>query len=305
MATATQAGFSAARRRRAAALAAHAARSSGRSDSSFALYVAGGVLASAAAAALFYAYLRYSRPKRRDADGADANRPAAQAAARAGTPDAPGQRAPASPPRAGSDALPDITYENRRASLTPAAARRPASARKPQRKLTISAKDIILWNASPDPESPNLGFLPQAAPFLHALLRSNAYDLHLITESASAAERDAVLELLRSAGLEASGLDFRKVLFCSSAEGRAHMVRHLEPHVHVEPAGRSEPEAVAGLWKHVPRVIRVVKARHPGGRRASTASIGDESEVVPEGPNVEIAGSVMGSSLAKEVGFAK
>lgn len=190
------------------------------------------------------------------------------------------------------------------------------------RTLNIASRhtQTLLWNPSPDPESPNYGFLPQSVPFLQKLLYSSVYDVYLITEVTSVAEQDHVLELLRSAGLEEAGLDMRKVLFCSSAEGRAHMVRHLEPSLHVDCVGAKPPakdSAMDRLWQHVPKMIRVVKSRKGSvdlSRRASIASwgadagadtgTGGEANGAETPGNVETVESIVSSSLAKEIGFS-
>ncbi|KAF9585964.1 hypothetical protein BGW38_010779 [Lunasporangiospora selenospora] len=159
----------------------------------------------------------------------------------------------------------------------------------------------FVWNPSPDPTTPNYGFVEGAIPLLFHLAEN--YNLHLILLCPSAQtqkqsthgkerelsvqeleqikqerqmwqerERDQILGMLRNAGLVDTGkrgpklFDPRQLLICETEEGISHVVRHLESHIHVE-AKQSVVELVQGV---IPRVIFVQK-KVSGSRRSSRA----------------------------------
>lgn len=68
-------------------------------------------------------------------------------------------------------------------------------------------------------------------------------------EAAAAAER-AVERLLDAEGVFSAGLKRHRLLFCRTAQGRAAMVRHLEPAAVID----DDPEVVRSLAPFVPRV---------------------------------------------------
>lgn len=156
-------------------------------------------------------------------------------------------------------------------------------------------------------EASGFSFLPQAISFLERLLEFNAYDVLLITELSSAAEKGQVVDLFSSSSLAASGLfDIRKLLFCTTVDGRVHMVRHLEPVVHVEGPLVKLPKdsPMERLWQFIPRMIRVGRPE-TALKKTAVDSWDSKPDVPVEGGNVETVDSLMNSSLAKEIGFAK
>ncbi|TPX69051.1 hypothetical protein SpCBS45565_g02669 [Spizellomyces sp. 'palustris'] len=124
---------------------------------------------------------------------------------------------------------------------------------KGRRVMTISMKNIVVWNPSPDPTTPNHAFRESALPFLHSLVSNPSNQVHLIMVVTSDQEEAQVRTLLHSSGLYTAGLDPRRVVFCSTEEGKAHIVRHIEPHVHVD----SCDDVIKRLAPFVGRIIRV------------------------------------------------
>ncbi|KAJ3044002.1 hypothetical protein HDV00_003530 [Rhizophlyctis rosea] len=100
--------------------------------------------------------------------------------------------------------------------------------------ITISMKNIILWNPSPDPQTPNHAFIEGALPFLLALVSSPYYIVHLIMVVSSDKEQQYIERLLQKSNLYTSGLDKRRVLFCETEEGKAHIVRSISPALHMD-----------------------------------------------------------------------
>ncbi|KAJ3149545.1 hypothetical protein HDU89_003596 [Geranomyces variabilis] len=140
--------------------------------------------------------------------------------------------------------------------------------------VTISMKNIIVWNPSPDPATPNHAFRESALPYLQSLVKSQnpRIQIHLITVVSSDEEEAQIRELLKASGLYADGLDERRVLFCGTEEGKAHLVRHIEPAVHVD----QDDEVIERLAPYVKRLVRVrrtvIGSPQLGGVRAAPAA---------------------------------
>ncbi|KAI9098054.1 hypothetical protein DFS34DRAFT_619458 [Phlyctochytrium arcticum] len=124
-----------------------------------------------------------------------------------------------------------------------------------KRRITVSMKDIVLWNPSPDPTNPNHAFRESALPFLHMLVSQSHNEVYLLMVVNSDEEEVQIVSLLESSGLFNSGLDSRRVLFCSTEEGKGHMIRHIEPLVHVDNCD----VVIQKLVQHVGHVVRVRK----------------------------------------------
>ncbi|RUS32877.1 hypothetical protein BC938DRAFT_473950 [Jimgerdemannia flammicorona] len=195
--------------------------------------------------------------------------------------------------------------------------------RRKKKIMTISMKNTILWNPSSDFNSPNHAFHEHSVTLLTRL--SQHYHIFLIIHATSDADKSQILTLLNSAKIFQKSrrsptsptspklrttnsdsldlLDTRKILFCSTEEGKTHMVRHLDPAVHIEGGWEMDDgeEIVRSLRKHVPRVIWCITRR-----RRSSFGVGpkpkDEGVV---GPNVEVVEKIVESSVAREVGFVK
>ncbi|KAF9961633.1 hypothetical protein BGZ72_002724 [Mortierella alpina] len=192
---------------------------------------------------------------------------------------------------------PDDTRSSESSSLSRLGSKIARTVKRNRKVMTISLKNTILWNPSPDPTTPNYGFVEGAIPLLFHLAEN--YNLHLIllcpqlpakTQQQRQAltiqeqdelkqqqqvglerEREQILTMLRNAGLilpsGARGpklIDPRQLLICETEEGVSHVVRHLESQVHVD-ALQSVVEMVQGV---VPRVVFVQKK--PGHSRASS-----------------------------------
>lgn len=55
------------------------------------------------------------------------------------------------------------------------------------------------------------------------------YDIYVITHLNSTEERDQINRLLSN-----THLDAHKILFCSTEQGKLHIIQHLKPHIHIE-----------------------------------------------------------------------
>ncbi|KAI8085303.1 hypothetical protein BDF21DRAFT_359305 [Thamnidium elegans] len=108
--------------------------------------------------------------------------------------------------------------------------------RKNKKKLTVSLKNTVLWNPSPDVDRPMYGFQEKSIQILTRL--SYIYELYIIVQVNSTEEKENIQELLENAtsvdGLFLDSIDKRKILYCSEEEGKMHIIRHIEPFIHVE-----------------------------------------------------------------------
>jgi len=124
--------------------------------------------------------------------------------------------------------------------------------------LTISLDKIVLWNPSQDPAVPNYAFVESVVPQLRQLCER--YDIYLIATVSNPKEQAQIEHLIFTSDLaRRNQLDIRKVVFCQTPEGRSHIVRHIEPHIHVD----SEADVVNLLRLSISRLILVLSNRSP------------------------------------------
>ncbi|KAI8894745.1 hypothetical protein BC833DRAFT_603799 [Globomyces pollinis-pini] len=137
--------------------------------------------------------------------------------------------------------------------------------------ITISTKNILLWNASSDPTQPIIAFKESAIAFLKSLLKTSDWSPILISVISSDQEEVAIQQLLHSTGLYSNGLDPKKVLFCSTKEGVVHITRHINPKLHMD----TNVDTVAALAPHLTRCIYVQNSKmdsfHNELRRSSSS----------------------------------
>ncbi|ORZ24983.1 hypothetical protein BCR41DRAFT_333587 [Lobosporangium transversale] len=167
--------------------------------------------------------------------------------------------------------------EAQSSSLSRLGSRIAKTVKRNRKVMTISLKNTIVWNPSPDPTTPNYGFVEGAVPLLFHLAEN--YNLHLILLCPSLTQQ-------HQNGKDRSKLiDPRQVLICETEEGVGHVVRHLESQVHVE-ALQSVLEMVQGV---VPKVVFVQK--RPGHSRAS--SIAKNGQEGVEAGNGQVNDDIM------------
>ncbi|KAJ3196928.1 hypothetical protein HDU82_001606 [Entophlyctis luteolus] len=147
--------------------------------------------------------------------------------------------------------------------------------------ISISLNNIVMWNPSPSPSSPNYAFTSQSLRFLNTLLHlssstlpypstspppptvgrsppPNRINIHLICTVSSDAQKQQILDLLSSSGLFAkNALDRRRVLFCETVLGRVHVVKQLGCLVHCD----DDDAVLTQLLPHVKRLIRVKRGK--------------------------------------------
>ncbi|KAJ1981884.1 hypothetical protein H4R35_000542 [Dimargaris xerosporica] len=143
-------------------------------------------------------------------------------------------------------------------------------------KLTLCLNHTLVWNPSKDPTCPNYAFKPGAAALLRVL--AILYDVYTIAIVQSEHEQQRLWDLLESLDAQApsshassnQGLDLRKALFCQTEEGLHHIVRHLEPTVHVD----ASPASLAQLLPYVPQLIWLQRPCHtlPSLQHPTTAA---------------------------------
>ncbi|CAO3666469.1 unnamed protein product [Umbelopsis ramanniana] len=172
------------------------------------------------------------------------------------------------------------------------------NARRRKRVMTISLKNTILWNPSSDVDSPNHAFQEKATHLLQQL--SNYYHIYIIVHMNSPAERDQIDEMLTNSGMF-KFIDRRKLLYCETEEGKIHMIRHLEPAVHIEGGWERDDgeDIVRKIRTFVGKVVWVITRRRRSSFGKDGIKQGDEGII---GPNVEITEKLIESTVAREAG---
>ncbi|CAG8513118.1 4498_t:CDS:2 [Acaulospora colombiana] len=170
----------------------------------------------------------------------------------------------------------------------------------PKKKtMSISMKNVLLWNPSPDPEAPNHAFYENIIPFLNHL--AQLYVIHLVCPVDSSQEREQILCLLRNANLFSSNvIDERRVLFCETQEGKIHIIRHLEANVHVE-GGTNGEETVEMVRGFVDKVIWLMQGGSMGNGVWAEGSEIKSNLDRNQWNNVEICRNLWTSSLNFEL----
>ncbi|KAI9272618.1 hypothetical protein BDA99DRAFT_498765 [Phascolomyces articulosus] len=172
---------------------------------------------------------------------------------------------------------------------------------KKKRVLTLSLKNTVLWNPSSDVDTPNHAFHENAAIALNRL--TQLYDVHVIIHVSSDDEREQINRLLQNAGLLEKGLlDPRKILWCATEEGKIHMIRHIEPAVHIEGGWELDDgeDIVRKLRPFVSRLIWVITRRRRSSFNQARLKESDQGII---GANVELAEKLLETSIGNELGF--
>lgn len=86
-----------------------------------------------------------------------------------------------------------------------------------------------MWNPSSDFNTPNHAFHENTVTLLNKL--THIYDIYVIIQLNSDQERHQITQLLNNANIL---LDSRKILYCSTEQGKLHLIRHIQPQIHVE-----------------------------------------------------------------------
>ncbi|CAG8453745.1 12045_t:CDS:2 [Acaulospora morrowiae] len=168
-----------------------------------------------------------------------------------------------------------------------------------KKSMSISMKNVLLWNPSPDPEAPNHAFYENIVPFLHHL--SQSYVIHLVCPINSSREKEQILGLLRNANLFSSNaIDERRVLFCETQDGKIHIIRHLEASVHIE-GGTNGEETVEMVRGFVEKVIWVMQGGSAGNSAWAESSESKLNVNRNQWNNVEICQNLWTSSLNFEL----
>lgn len=158
---------------------------------------------------------------------------------------------------------------------------------------------VVLWNPSSDVSSPNHAFHENVVALMDTLAKM--HEIYLIVHLNSEEEQQQVTHLLEKSGLLAS-LDARKILYCSTEEGKIHMIRHIEPHIHVEGGWELDDgeDIVRKLRPFLQKVIWVITRRRRSSFNQAKLKASDQGILAA---NVELAEKFVETSLAREAGF--
>lgn len=176
-------------------------------------------------------------------------------------------------------------------------------ARKNKKKMTVSLKNTVLWNPSPDVDTPIFAFQEKSIQILTRL--SYLYDIYVIVHVSSEEEKDNIQNMLENAsssdGLFVdSGVDNRKIIFCSNEEGKVHIIRHIEPSIHVEGGWEKDDgeEIIKKLKPFVSKLVWIMTKRRRDSFRPENVKEEDKAVL---GQNVEISDLLINTSIAHEV----
>lgn len=125
------------------------------------------------------------------------------------------------------------------------------------------------------------------------------YDIYVIVHVNSDEEKHNIQTLLASSstdGLFLDGLDNRKIIFCSEEEGKVHIIRHIEPSIHVEGGWEKDDgeDIIKKLKPFVSKLIWIITKR----RRDS---VGPENSIHDLAKNIELSDLLMNTSIAQQV----
>eukprot|EP01137_Pigoraptor_chileana_P014963 Opistho-2@70266 len=128
---------------------------------------------------------------------------------------------------------------------------RPASEANRRRKIaTVGANNVIL-NAT---ATGAFAVIKDAIDRL--LVLATMYDIYIIAQCDSDEAEANITDALEREGVFKADIDKRKLLFCSTSVGKAHMARQLEPHLHID----GDTQSVTMLQPHVPMIIHVAES---------------------------------------------
>ena len=115
---------------------------------------------------------------------------------------------------------------------------------------------------------------------------AQVYDIYVMVQMASESERHQIQRLLNNAHLM---LDPRKILYCSTEQGKMHLIQHIQPFMHIE--GGSETNDGRQLLEQLVHVEQKIWIK-------SNATEKDNTDTI------QCADNLLTSCIAKQVGFA-
>ncbi|KAG1452256.1 hypothetical protein G6F46_006368 [Rhizopus delemar] len=157
-----------------------------------------------------------------------------------------------------------------------------------KKKMTISLKNTVLWNPSRDIQLPNHAFQENAIRLLIEL--STAYDMYVMIHMNTDQDRNQIDQLMTSAHLFDT-IDRRKVLYCSSEEGKVQLIHQIDPVVHVEGGWELDDGKKMMERLSVDRVIWILANQK---KRVYYEQCYEK---------IEISDHILNTSIAKSVGF--
>lgn len=139
-----------------------------------------------------------------------------------------------------------------------------------------------MWNPSRDVNTPNHAFHENTVLLLNKL--AQVYDIYVMIQMSNEMERHQIQQLLNNANLV---MDSRKILYCSTEQGKLHLIKHIQPSVHVE--GGSELDD--GQF-----IIDELKHSNIEQRIWITSNQSKDS-------SLQCVDNILKTSIAKQVGF--
>lgn len=94
--------------------------------------------------------------------------------------------------------------------------------------------------------------------------------------------------------------DHRKVIYCSEEEGKVHIIRHIEPSIHIEGGWEmdDDEEIVKKLKPFVHKIIWLMTKKRRDSFKPENIKQDDHSIL---GANVELSDSLINTSITQKV----
>ncbi|GAM21489.1 hypothetical protein SAMD00019534_046640 [Acytostelium subglobosum LB1] len=120
-----------------------------------------------------------------------------------------------------------------------------------RKRVTLSTVDTVYYEHISDRKVSNYKLIESERDTLLRL--AAAADLYLITQVDEDKEEEQVASLLKSTGVFEAGLNPHKLIFCSTAQGRGHISRHLEAYLHID----DDKTVLSSLKPYVQHLLHV------------------------------------------------
>lgn len=123
------------------------------------------------------------------------------------------------------------------------------------------------------------------------------YDVYLIIHINSEQEKEYFSNLLKE---NVTSVDTRKIIYCSEEEGKIHIIRHIEPFVHIEGGWEKDDgeEIIKKLKPFIKKLIWIITKRK---RNSFQPQHIKKQDLDLLSKNIELSDLLTNTSIAHEV----
>jgi hypothetical protein len=113
-------------------------------------------------------------------------------------------------------------------------------------------------------------------------------------------EKEKIANLLENATNLNAHMDPRKIIYCSSEEGKIHIIRHIEPFIHVEGGWEKDDgeEIIKKLKPFVNKLIWIITKKRRNSFMPENIKSEDHGLIAN---NIELSDLLIDTSIAREV----